>query len=122
MYPLSKVVTALLRNFIMNNNNFPPMASIENTVTALVHITINGIKTEENPSKNITNLTTKCYQCEHARSLPGNYHILCSKPHVSVSGSQHALANGWFTYPVNFDPTWRTTECPNFQQHNFDVK
>ena len=49
----------------------------------------------------------KCKTCVNKNSIPGDNHISCGRPSVSVAGvSQHGLDNGWFMFPINFDPMW----------------
>lgn len=59
---------------------------------------------------------TECYQCRHRRNIPGDCHISCAKPHVSVfeNAAPHGFFQGWFFYPYNFDPVWKQSLCPNF--------
>lgn len=64
----------------------------------------------------ITNdVMTECYKCAHKRSIPGDCHILCAKPDVNMSGNSHGIQSGWFMYPTNFDPVWKTKLCANFE-------
>lgn len=56
-----------------------------------------------------------CYKCKHRREVPGNAHIACAKPCVQVTGDPHGIANGWFMYPLLFDPTWGSTPCTTFE-------
>ena len=58
---------------------------------------------------------SKCYDCAHMREVAGNAHIKCVKPDVQMTGQQHGIRNGWFMYPLLFDPTWMTKECVNFE-------
>ena len=64
---------------------------------------------------NYNDLKTKCNNCTHIRSIPGSCHVLCSKVDLSIEGSRHGIKNGWFMYPFNFDPIWRTNECKNYE-------
>lgn len=59
-------------------------------------------------------IKSPCHSCAHARSHPGDAHLLCSKP-SAVKAKTHGIERGWFMYPLNFDPVWRTTECENFE-------
>lgn len=60
-------------------------------------------------------LKTDCGACGHKRSVPGNAHIQCARPDADMRGSPHGVRNGWFFYPLLFDPIWRTRECANFE-------
>lgn len=45
----------------------------------------------------------------------------CAFDLMGVRGSEHAIKNGWFYWPWNFDPTWLES-CNGFEpdapQHN----
>lgn len=58
---------------------------------------------------------TDCYKCKHRRNLDYSHHSLCAEPCAKVTGSRHGIERGWFMYPLNFDPVWRTSECENFE-------
>jgi hypothetical protein len=57
----------------------------------------------------------QCHSCIHARGVPGNAHLLCTKPGPEITGHPHGIMKGWFAFPMLFDPTWHTTECPRFE-------
>lgn len=79
--------------------------------------------------------TVSCFQCAHHRSVPGSTHSRCvaagnereqallamtwfsdevSLPTIDiwgnevsvVGGNEHGIAEGWFLWPLNFDPVW----------------
>lgn len=84
-----------------------------------------------------------CYKCVHRGSVPGDAHSCCNHPAVggevsklelaakiamtpgatglnmgvgfSVKGARHGIANGWFFWPVNFDPAW-LEECTGYKE------
>ena len=56
-----------------------------------------------------------CYQCSHRRDLPGNCHSRCANAEAKVSAVEHGVKNGWFYWPMNFDPVWLVS-CTGFQQ------
>lgn len=58
----------------------------------------------------------KCHQCANKYSVPGNTHIGCSDPDRTVKGDPHGVHNGWFIYPILFDPVWMITKCKNFKE------
>lgn len=57
-----------------------------------------------------------CYQCKYRRDVPGDTHSSCTMPDVEMTGSEHGINNGWFIYPLSFDPIWKTKECSNFKE------
>lgn len=59
---------------------------------------------------------TPCYQCKWRRTIPGSCHSGCAAPDPDMTGKEWGKENGWFYYPHNFDPIWRTKECANFVQ------
>ena len=60
-------------------------------------------------------LVEQCYNCKHMRTIPGDCHISCAKPDYEMTGHDLGIRNGWFFYPINFDPCWGTKECSNFE-------
>lgn len=80
-----------------------------------------------------------CYACKHRRDLLGDAHSKCVHPRISqedailspllgilgmpspaqkrlnVSAHQHGIKNGWFAWPINFDPCWLIT-CDGFEK------
>ena len=58
---------------------------------------------------------TECWDCVHKREVPGNCHIRCDKPDRLMIGDPWGIQNGWFDYPLLFDPVWKTKECRNFE-------
>jgi len=60
-------------------------------------------------------MAIKCYSCKHRRTIPCNAHIRCAKPDPDMEGNPHGVNNGWFNYPVCFDPIWIDKECVNFE-------
>ncbi len=83
-----------------------------------------------------------CYECIHRRELPGDSHSRCAHSSVQqvsddplfklfslvgggpplplkgieVVGNPHGIRNGWFMWPVNFDPVWLQS-CSGFEPH-----
>jgi hypothetical protein len=55
-----------------------------------------------------------CHKCIHSRSIPGDAHLQCTKPSITVRGHPYGVNNGWFLYPFNYDPRWMQTDCGNF--------
>lgn len=60
-------------------------------------------------------IMTECYDCIHRREVAGNAHIRCAKTDLEMTGDPHGIKNGWFFYPLLFDPVWKTKKCTNFE-------
>jgi hypothetical protein len=58
---------------------------------------------------------SECWSCIHRRSIPGDAHISCIKPDPQMTGHPHGVRNGWFLYPINFDPVWKAKLCANYE-------
>ena len=56
----------------------------------------------------------RCHRCAHMEPVPGNTHISCTSPDPRVRGDAHGIRNGWFIYPLLFDPIWMTVPCTHF--------
>ena len=76
-----------------------------------------------------------CYKCKYSQSIPGDAHTKCGHPDLKdgldilsaisvlhttetkapfiVKGSTHGIKNGWFFWPLNFDPVW-LERCDGF--------
>lgn len=74
----------------------------------------------------------KCYDCKYRGNVPGDAHSCCRHPGNSVDifdffsqsnkenarklnirADAHGIRNGWFFWPVNFDPVW-LENCDGF--------
>jgi len=64
----------------------------------------------------IRKITDECYSCIHRRTIPGDEHTQCAKPDPNMTGNPHGIKNGWFMYPYNFDPMWKTKLCDNYEK------
>ena len=73
-----------------------------------------------------------CYECKYRGEIPGDAHSRCLHPAIKtegtnpieamieavcgkfistanelgIQGDTHAIRNGWFLWPANFDPVW----------------
>ncbi len=56
----------------------------------------------------------KCYECKHREGIPGDCHSSCTNRSATVVGAERGIANGWFVWPYNFDPTWLEA-CDGFK-------
>lgn len=60
-----------------------------------------------------------CSKCVHRRTIPGDCHLRCNAVAAHVTGNEHGIRNGWFRWPLNFDPTWLLT-CDGFSDNPKD--
>lgn len=83
---------------------------------SITYHTLQHARTPTNTEKkdNNMNLVTKCCECIHRQSVPGDTHTRCAAPDPRMKGDPHGIEKGWFFYPLNFDPIWRTRECVNY--------
>jgi len=68
-----------------------------------------------------------CYTCVHRKTIPGDAHSKCDHPEalislimpeitsIRVKGKLHGIKNGWFSWPLNFDPTWME-DCNSYKE------
>lgn len=82
-----------------------------------------------------------CYECKYRGNVPGDAHSCCRHPEVDVGDGSifdavvilftnpeiiqnaakklniqaepHGIENGWFFWPMNFDPVW-LKNCDGF--------
>jgi len=66
-------------------------------------------------------ITHECYDCIHRKEVFYSAHSQCGKPDAEMTGNKHGIENGWFMYPFNFDPTWKTKFCSNFEAKSNSV-
>jgi len=64
---------------------------------------------------------TDCYKCGYKGNNPGSAHIRCrfdwAKSGIKMPmGNPHGVRNGWFIFPLNYDPTWMIGECLSFAE------
>lgn len=64
--------------------------------------------------KNKETMMSECYNCVHKINIPGDCHIGCNNPDINMTGDIHGIKKGWFCYPLNFDPVWKTKLCNNY--------
>lgn len=55
-----------------------------------------------------------CYSCQHRHDLIGSAHSGCKNFHARVKGNDHEIKNGWFDWPLQFDPIWLNT-CTGYK-------
>ena len=56
-----------------------------------------------------------CYKCIHRHPIPGDAHSSCDNLTVNVTGDRYGRSQGWFFWPINFDPTWLIS-CDGFEK------
>lgn len=71
-----------------------------------------------------------CYECKHREQLEYSHHSRCNlfdkkqqiymvaMPQLAalvVRGNAHGIANGWFFWPLDFDPVWLES-CIGFER------
>lgn len=86
-----------------------------------------------------------CYKCVYRGVIPGDAHSCCNHPifdavdggkfmpmffmmqglrspfekRLNITYNQHGFNNGWFMWPINFDPVWLNT-CDGFVEAKND--
>ena len=61
-----------------------------------------------------------CQNCYFKRDLSGDAHVACANKTCNVHNvNQHGVKNGWFAFPLNFDPIWADS-CNGFAPKGFD--
>lgn len=80
-----------------------------------------------------------CNKCEYKKSIPGDAHIQCTHPDIdesplgpimalfgvrdndsalhklNIQANPHGVKNGWFMWPMNFDPVW-LENCDGYKE------
>lgn len=81
-----------------------------------------------------------CYKCKHRGNVPGDAHSCCVHPEIKknvteemyaalgiggisspsaakfkIQANSHGVQQGWFMWPVNFDPVW-LENCDGFEE------
>jgi hypothetical protein len=59
-----------------------------------------------------------CVIFNHQDAARFYYVHLGAKPDPAMTGDAHGIRNGWFIYPMLFDPVWRTKECSNWEKRS----
>ncbi len=59
-------------------------------------------------------MRSECWSCRHKQTVPGNEHIRCAHPDPAMEGNAHGIRNGWFYYPLLFDPVWKERACAHY--------
>ena len=56
-----------------------------------------------------------CRKCIFCYQHSFTHHIACLNSFATVRGDKHGEKNGWFQYPINFDPIW-LNYCDGFKE------
>ena len=105
------------------NNHYPGQihpalrAKYERDMAVVVEAraTLVKAKREGGNRMNERNMISECWNCTHRHEVPGDAHIRCNNPDSEMTGNPHGIRNGWFFYPMCFDPTWKTKPCSNYK-------
>lgn len=62
-----------------------------------------------------------CYECAYRGECPGSAHIRCkfdwSKSKLNQpEGNPHGIRNGWWKFPLNYDPVWMQGQCKAYSK------
>lgn len=60
-----------------------------------------------------------CFKCVHRGDVPSDAHIRCNNMAAKVEGNPHGILNGWFMWPLLFDPCWLVS-CDGFSDNPED--
>jgi len=60
------------------------------------------IQMQENQEK----MSNMCHECINKKKLPGSLQIACECLTAQVFGDEHGIKEGYFDWPVSFDPFW----------------
>jgi hypothetical protein len=79
-----------------------------------------------------------CYNCKYRQDVAGSCHSTCTSPYADtkapvyfmlqqakslqtsddsfiIEGDEHGIRNGWFMWPIDFDPVW-VEKCTGFER------
>jgi hypothetical protein len=59
---------------------------------------------------------SQCYGCAYREEVTGSAHSMCvfnwaKFPGFDPKGNDIGLKNGWYNFPLNFDPVWMDEKC-----------
>lgn len=74
-----------------------------------------GCKPVRRKINNKPKVEPNCYKCIYRGTIPGDAHSLCRNFKAKVTGMSHGIKNGWFFWPINFDPVWLVS-CNGFKE------
>jgi hypothetical protein len=69
----------------------------------------------------LNKMKSNCYDCVHKLDVPGDAHSRCNNVNAKVDGHPQGIRNGWFMWPINFDPIWLIS-CDGFSNDPKDKK
>ncbi len=85
------------------------------TVSILVDGELREVQLVNMEKEQREKMMSECWSCQHRRAVVGNAHIQCVKPDGLMTGDKHGIKEGWFMYPLLFDPTWKMKLCSNYE-------
>jgi hypothetical protein len=62
-----------------------------------------------------------CYTCGYRGEVAGSAHKSCrfrwtsSMRHLPTA-NPHGIKNGWFNFPIDFDPVWIEGQCEGYEE------
>ena len=62
----------------------------------------------------------ECFSCESAVEIEDDFCFSCLNPDPEMIGDPHGIDQGFFNYPLVFDPIWKAKTCSNFSQKGGD--
>lgn len=73
--------------------------------------------------KKVTEITkhNECYFCKHRGTVFGSVHSSCKRKFIENNlkppqGDSYGKRMGWYYFPINFDPVWKTEKCEGYEQ------
>jgi len=60
-------------------------------------------------------LRKNCTSCRWRRGVEGSAHSACANKKAKVIADPIGIRNGWFIWPINFDPIW-LEQCTGYEK------
>ena len=62
-----------------------------------------------------------CWSCKFRGTVPCSAHISCNfkwrdSELDPPKADLHGIRNGWYFFPLNFDPVWQNEKCTAYQK------
>ena len=121
--------------------------SVEPVSPAISPAVIANVENNQKPRQQLSksgnqsgngNTKPNCYECKHRRDLSYSAHSECKHPALEgkgrilaiatvmmgrgfepfgLTGNAHGIKNGWFSWPLDYDPVWLDS-CTAFEQRD----